>query len=62
MRSESTYQAGADLLHVGLNLLEGLVLLLLAGLLDIVGLLGRDGSDGGGCGEIGRASCRERVL
>lgn len=51
MRSESTYQAGADLLHVGLNLLEGLVLLLLAGLLDIVGLLGRDGSGGGRCGD-----------
>jgi hypothetical protein len=46
MRDESvTYQTRADLLHVGLNLLEGLVLLLLAGLLDIVGLLGR-----GGCG------------
>lgn len=56
------YQAGTDLLHVGLDLLDGLVLFLLAGLLDICGgggdgLLGRGGLDSGGGGDRHYGKC-----
>ena len=50
---KKSYQTGTDLFHVGLDLLDGVFLVLLAGLLDICGsrdgLLGRGGlgSSGG---------------